>query len=110
MNVILLNGPSSAGKSSIAKELKTILDTQGATEVIALDDYLDMASSESIWEDDVFTVMPGMCSDIAAALNNRRNVIIDHVIIPAPGYMMLYMKPYRNTDVSGYLSPVTLKY
>lgn len=81
MKIILLNGPSSAGKSSIARELKGMLE--GPVQVIALDDYLDMTPEEPIWEDDVFAVTPRMGADIAAALEAGESVIIDHVITSA---------------------------
>lgn len=79
--IILLNGPSSAGKSTIARALKTELcrDDPPAV-IIALDDYLKMSADEPIWEDDVFETVPKMCGDIADALQSGKTVIIDHVI------------------------------
>ena len=80
-DVILLNGPSSAGKSSIAKALQQLLLDRGADAVIlSLDDYLQMSANEPIWEDDVFAIMPRMCEGIEAALRDGKTVIIDHVI------------------------------
>ena len=80
-DVILLNGPSSAGKSSIAKALKQLLLDSGTDAVIlSLDDYLQMSANEPIWEDDVFAIMPHMCEGIAEALRDGKTVIIDHVI------------------------------
>ncbi|MGM9640779.1 MAG: GNAT family N-acetyltransferase [Faecousia sp.] len=72
---ILLNGPSSAGKSTIARALQDRL-TQDC-EIIALDDYLPMTEDESIWENDVYAVMPKMREALGLT---RHNVIIDHVI------------------------------
>lgn len=40
MDIILLNGPSSAGKSSIARALKAQLAQRTGCRIIALDDYL----------------------------------------------------------------------
>ena len=80
-DVILLNGPSSAGKSSIAKALKQLLLNRWTDAfILSLDDYLQMSAIEPIWEDDVFAIMPHMCEDIAAALQDGKTVIIDHVI------------------------------
>ncbi len=79
-DVILLNGPSSAGKSTIARALKASLNSARECIVIALDDYLTMVPDEPIWEDDVFAVMPRMCADIARALTENKRVIVDHVI------------------------------
>jgi chloramphenicol 3-O-phosphotransferase len=71
-DVILLNGPSSAGKSSIAKALQQLLLDRGTDAVIlSLDDYLKMSANEPIWEDDVFAVMPktgyDLCVDSSEA-------------------------------------------
>jgi len=80
-DVILLNGPSSAGKSSIARVLRQKLRESGRDAVIiSLDDYLQMSVKEPIWEDDVFEIMPVMCRDIAAALQAGKTLIVDHVI------------------------------
>lgn len=80
-DVILLNGPSSAGKSSIAKALQQLLLDRGTDAVIlSLDDYLQMSANEPIWEDDVFAIIPRMCEGIEAALRDGKTVIIDHVI------------------------------
>jgi len=80
-DVLLLNGPSSAGKSSIAKALQLLLlDRWTDTVILSLDDYLQMSANEPIWEDDVFAIMPRMCEGIAAALQDGKTAIIDHVI------------------------------
>lgn len=94
--VILLNGPSSAGKSSIARALLQKLPDSGNAVVLSLDDYLKMSADEPIWEDDVFAVMPRMCEDISTALKNGKTVMIDHVITSARIYRAL-----RDT-VAGY--------
>ena len=79
-DAILLNGPSSAGKSSIAKALQRKLRDSGSAVIISLDDYLQMSANEPIWEDDVFAIMPHMCEDLIEALQDGKTVIIDHVI------------------------------
>ena len=82
--VILLNGPSSAGKSRIAGELGKKLAGDGfSVSVISIDDYLQMSVYEPIWEDDVFEIVPRMNQDIDAALLNGKTVIVDHVITSA---------------------------
>ncbi len=97
LDVILLNGPSSAGKSSIAKALQQLLLDSGTDAfILSLDDYLQMSASEPIWEDDVFVIMPHMCEDIAAALQDGKTVIIDHVITSARIYRAL------NNAVAGF--------
>ncbi len=80
-DVILLNGPSSAGKSSIARVLRQKLRESGRDAVIiSLDDYLQMSAKEPIWEDDVFAAMPRICGDISATLQAGKTTIVDHVI------------------------------
>ncbi|MBP0969562.1 MAG: DUF3795 domain-containing protein [Oscillospiraceae bacterium] len=79
--VILLNGPSSSGKSSIAAVLTDELSRLGICPVtISVDDYMKISTDEEIWEDDVFETVPEMCRDIALALDEGKTVIIDHVI------------------------------
>ena len=83
-NLLLLNGPSSAGKSTIAAELRQRLRLLGvAPLVISIDDYMKLSTDEEIWEDDVFEIMPDMCRDIRAALRQGQWVIVDHVITSA---------------------------
>ena len=88
-DVILLNGPSSAGKSCIAKALRQKLRDSGRAAIISLDDYLHLSASEPIWEDDVFLIMPRMCEDIMSALQDGNSVIVDHVITSARIYRAL---------------------
>ncbi len=56
-DVILLNGLSSAGKSSIAKGMLQKLRVSGRTIIISLDDYLQMSTNEPI-PPDVLTDSP----------------------------------------------------
>ena len=88
--LILLNGSSSAGKSTIANEMKRRLSWCGAeTSVISIDDYMKIGTDEEIWEDDVFEIMPDMCRDITPALRQGKWVIVDHVITSARIYEAL---------------------
>lgn len=85
--LLLLNGPSSAGKSTIAGELKRQLRLKGLDPVvISIDDYMRISTDEEIWEDDVFEIMPDMCRDIGAELRHGKHVIVDHVITSARIY------------------------
>jgi len=78
--LVILNGPSSAGKSSIAAELQQQLAAAGKDPVLlSIDDYMKIAENEEIWEDDVFEIMPDMCRDLTGALREGRWVIVDHV-------------------------------
>ena len=88
--LLLLNGPSSAGKSSIAGGLQQALRRYGAAPlIISIDDYMKIGTDEEIWEDDVFEVMPDMCRDITPALRQGKWVIVDHVITSARIYEAL---------------------
>lgn len=81
-HVILLNGPSSSGKSTLAKALQeTILDKRSDRyEVVSIDDFLKMSPSETIYEDDVFEISDDLCRSVVQILDTGTNVIIDHVI------------------------------
>ena len=88
--LILLNGPSSAGKSTIARELAQKLRQFGTeTVIISIDNYMKLEPGEEIWEDDVFEIMPDMCRDITPALQQGKTVIVDHVITSARIYEAL---------------------
>ena len=79
--LIVLNGPSSAGKSSIAAELCQQLIAAGRDPaLLSIDDYMKIGTDEEIWEDDVFEIMPDMCRDLTAVLKEGRWVVVDHVV------------------------------
>lgn len=75
---ILLNGPSSSGKSTIARALRAA--GNGVWDVVSIDDHLRMTAEERIWEDDVYAVSPMICADAVRALEAGHGVIVDHVI------------------------------
>ena len=53
-NIILLNGPSSAGKSTLSGELQKRIKAHGEEAVIiSIDDYMITDPKETIYEDDV---------------------------------------------------------
>ena len=80
-NIILLNGPSSAGKSTLAAELQKRLAERGIDAVIiSIDDYMVTDPNETIYEDDIFEVMPPMCRDLQAYVLSGKTVIVDHAI------------------------------
>lgn len=80
--VILLNGPSSSGKSTLANALRTqIQDKTGADYgVVSIDDFLKMTADQAIYEDDVFDISVEMCEHSIEMLRSKQGVIIDHVI------------------------------
>lgn len=61
--VILLNGPSSSGKSTLAKALQGLISDKRSEryEVVSIDDFLNMPPSETIYEDDVFNISDDLC-------------------------------------------------
>ena len=80
--VILLNGPSSSGKSTLAQQLQAlILETRGERyEIVSIDSFLHMTAQDVIYEDDVFGISQELCSAARDALRTADGVIIDHVI------------------------------
>ena len=62
-HVILLDGPSSSGKSTLAEALQTLIREQTSEryEVVSIDDFLKMSPDKTIYEDDVFEISDGLC-------------------------------------------------
>ena len=80
--VILLNGPSSSGKSTLAKALLALLSNERHEkyEVTSIDDFMRIAPTEKIYEDDVYEVSGDICKRALESLKAGNGVIIDHVI------------------------------
>ena len=78
----MLNGPSSAGKSTLAKRLQTLIGEKRNEwyEVVSIDDLLSMSPQEPIYEDDVFEISGALCEKVLQALDVCPGVVIDHVI------------------------------
>ena len=80
--VILLNGPSSSGKSTLSRALKDLLGAQANQNftIISIDDFMKLATDETIYEDDVFEISGDMCAAALKDLQTADGVIVDHVI------------------------------
>ena len=80
--VILLNGPSSSGKSTLAKALQALIREKRNEQytIISIDDFMKVGTDETIYEDDVFEVSGEICEKILEALKTAPGVIVDHVI------------------------------
>lgn len=80
--VILLNGPSSSGKSTLAKALKTLIMEKLSLnyEVVSIDEFMKTDPMEPIYEDDVFEISDDICGRVLDLVKSGSGVIIDHVI------------------------------
>ena len=80
--VILLNGPSSSGKSTLARALQELISNKGngRYEVVSIDDFMKISQTETIYEDDVFEISGDICKRALELLEAGSGVIIDHVI------------------------------
>ena len=80
--IILLNGPSSSGKSTLAKTLQKLIEEKRneTYAIISIDDFMKISTEETIYEDDVYEIAGDMCASTLEALNTCSGVIIDHVI------------------------------
>ena len=81
-HVILLNGPSSSGKSTLAGTLKSLIRDKRSEnyEVVSIDDFMHTDPMETIYENDVYAVSGDLCRHILEALAAGSGVIVDHVI------------------------------
>lgn len=80
--IILLNGASSSGKSTLASTLQTLIKDKNGEEyaLISIDDFLKMTTKEAIYEDDVFEISSKVCDKSIEMLRVNHGIIIDHVI------------------------------
>lgn len=80
--VILLNGPSSCGKSTLARALQALIfEKRGERfEIVSIDDFLNMTAQDVVYEDDVFEISQGLCNAAGEAAQTGGGVIVDHVI------------------------------
>ena len=84
--LILLNGPSSSGKSTLSRAIKTKL---GGFEVVSIDDFMKISTEETIYEDDVFEISGDLCEAVLDMIKTAHGVIIDHVITSERIYTQL---------------------
>ena len=78
----MLKGPSSSGKSTLAKALQELISNEknGSYEVVSIDDFMKISQTETIYEDDVFEISGDICKRALELLEAGSGVIIDHVI------------------------------
>lgn len=96
-SVILLNGPSSSGKSTLAAALQAHLQEERheAYGIVSLDTYLRNSDAEGIsaqdpiYEEDVYDALPMMCREALQFIQSGSHVIIDHVMTSER--ILLYM-------------------
>lgn len=80
--IILLNGPSSSGKSTLARSLQKFIEKKRHEKytIISIDDFLKMTIEDVIYEDDVFQISLELCEKALEIIKSKQGVIIDHVI------------------------------
>ena len=103
---VLLNGPSSSGKSTLAKAVQKLIEEKRAEryEVISIDDFMKGSPQETIYDDDVFAVSGDLCEKALETLGSGTCVIIDHVITSERIFRqlkeMLSAYPLRTVNVT----------
>ena len=80
--IILLNGPSSSGKSTLSKALQALIEARRNETyvIVSIDNFMKLSEEETIYEDDVFEISGDMCTSALKSLKHSPGVIIDHVI------------------------------
>ena len=89
--IILLNGPSSSGKSTLSKTLQALIWEKMSLhyEVVSIDDFMKTDPMETIYEDDVFEISGDLCDHVLERMKESSGVIIDHVITSERIYQQL---------------------
>lgn len=97
--IILLNGPSSSGKSTLAKALQKLIEEKRNEKfrIVSIDDFLKMTAEDTIYEDDVFEISEKLCEKTMEVLESNPGVVVDHVITSERIFKQLKDKfsPYR---------------
>ncbi len=97
--IILLNGSSSSGKSTLAKALQVLIEDKRKEryDIVSIDDFLKMTTEDVIYEEDVFEISGALCDKVLQALKENQGVIIDHVITSERIFNQLkeLLKPYH---------------
>ena len=103
---VLLNGPSSSGKSTLSKALQSLIENGRSEryEVVSIDDFMKGSPTETIYEDDVYAISGDLCEKALEILGSGSGVIIDHVITSERIFRqlteMLSAYPLRTVNVS----------
>ena len=104
--IILLNGPSSSGKSTLSKTMQALIEEKRNENyaVVSIDDFMKISTEETIYEDDVYDISGDMCAAALDRLTTAQGVIIDHVITSQRIYQqlmdMLGQYPIRTVHVT----------
>lgn len=97
--VILINGPSSSGKSTLARALQARIEAQDHVifPIVSIDDYLRMTLEEPIYEDDVYAISQELNDAVCEKLSTASGVIVDHAITSERIYTRCIdaLAPYR---------------
>ena len=80
--IILLNGPSSSGKTTLASLLQIMIQEKRNEHyrVLSIDDFMKISTSETIYEDDVYDASFAMNQRIIDDIKDCPGIIIVHVI------------------------------
>lgn len=91
MKIVLLNGASSSGKSTLAEALQKWMKDNRKEEyaIVSIDEFLRMTMEEPIYEEDVFEISSRLCQRASGVLKAGQGVIIDHVITSERIYKQL---------------------
>lgn len=80
--VILLNGPSSSGKSTMSAALQRIAEKRGygKTDAVSIDDFVRVPQTDRIYEDDVWEISAELNGAVFRTLMSSDTVTVDHVM------------------------------
>ena len=110
--MILLNGPSSSGKSTLAEALREQITAKQEENygIVSIDGFLRMSPDRPICEDDVYDISEAMGTAMLELLKTSPGIIVDHVITSERIFDVFceFVRPFRLFMVHVTCSPEEL--
>ena len=97
--IILLNGPSSSGKSTLSRNLQALIAKKRGERygIASIDDFMKISTEETIYEDDVFEISGTLCEAVLDMLKNNSVTLEDDLSGENPNVRLLNQEAKEET-------------